>query len=63
MPMPMQATMPSSHPSYVPMWRGVKVAYVLIGMCVFPLAIGGYWAYGNLVSVLFPIGKEPFVYL
>ena len=65
MTFPMHATMPSSlkNPAYVLMWRGAKVAYVLIGLYVFLLAIRGYWAYGNLVSVLFPIGKEPFVYL
>lgn len=46
--------MPSTlkHPSYVPMWRGVKFAYLLIAMCLFPIAIGGFWAYGNLVSSL-----------
>lgn len=48
----LQATMPSSekHPSTVPMWKGVKVSYTLIAMCLFPLTIGGYWAYGQLVS-------------
>lgn len=46
-----QATMPSTfkHPAHVPMWRGAKVAYLLIAMCLFPVAIGGFWAYGNLV--------------
>eukprot|EP00252_Welwitschia_mirabilis_P006898 TRINITY_DN1784_c0_g1_i1.p1 TRINITY_DN1784_c0_g1~~TRINITY_DN1784_c0_g1_i1.p1 ORF type:complete len:540 (-),score=25.32 TRINITY_DN1784_c0_g1_i1:523-2142(-) len=46
-----QATMPSSlkHPAHIPMWRGAKVAYVLIAMCLFPIAIGGYWAYGVLM--------------
>ncbi|PIN25726.1 Amino acid transporter [Handroanthus impetiginosus] len=46
-----QATMPSSekHPSSVPMWRGVKGAYLIVAMCLFPLAIGGYWAYGHLI--------------
>ncbi|KAL6963637.1 hypothetical protein U1Q18_034644 [Sarracenia purpurea var. burkii] len=46
-----QATMPSSekHPSRVPMWKGVKFAYLLVAMCLFPLAIGGYWAYGHLI--------------
>ncbi|KAM1047568.1 hypothetical protein ACFX13_027483 [Malus domestica] len=46
-----QATMPSSekHPSHVPMWRGVKVSYSIIAACLFPLAIGGYWAYGHLI--------------
>ncbi|XP_057963002.1 lysine histidine transporter-like 8 [Malania oleifera] len=46
-----QATMPSSekHPSHVPMWRGVKFAYLIIAACLFPLAIGGYWAYGHMI--------------
>ncbi|KAG7971529.1 hypothetical protein I3843_07G139000 [Carya illinoinensis] len=46
-----QGTMPSNAkcPSRVPMWRGVKFAYAIIAMCLFPIAIGGYWAYGNLI--------------
>ncbi|XP_031104150.1 lysine histidine transporter-like 8 [Ipomoea triloba] len=46
-----QSTMPSSmkHPSSLPMWRGVKVSYLIISCCLFPLAVGGYWAYGNLM--------------
>ncbi|GJZ79691.1 lysine histidine transporter-like 8 protein [Tanacetum coccineum] len=46
-----QATMPSNekHPSTIPMWKGVRASYTLIGMCVFPLSIGGFWAYGNLI--------------
>ncbi|GAB2291367.1 Lysine histidine transporter-like 8, variant 2 [Dionaea muscipula] len=46
-----QATMPSTfkHPARVPMWNGAKVAYVLIAACLFPIAIGGYWAYGDLM--------------
>lgn len=31
------------------MWKGVKVAYAIIAMCLFPLAIGGYWAYGHMI--------------
>lgn len=48
--------MPSSekNPSHVPMWKGVKVAYAIIGMCLFPLAIGGYWAYGHMVRNIYP---------
>lgn len=48
-----QATMPSTfkHPAHVPMWRGAKVAYFLIAMCLFPVAIGGFWAYGNQIPV------------
>uniref|UniRef100_A0A0E0FCA2 Amino acid transporter transmembrane domain-containing protein n=1 Tax=Oryza meridionalis TaxID=40149 RepID=A0A0E0FCA2_9ORYZ len=36
-----QATMPSTfkHPAHVPMWRGAKVAYALIAMCLFPVAV------------------------
>ncbi|KAL9231875.1 hypothetical protein vseg_007040 [Gypsophila vaccaria] len=46
-----QGTMPSSekHPSRVPMWKGVKLAYLIIAACLYPLSIGGYWAYGNLI--------------
>ncbi|ERM96412.1 hypothetical protein AMTRI_Chr09g35870 [Amborella trichopoda] len=46
-----QATMPSTlkHPAHVPMWRGVKVGYVLVAACLFPLAIGGFWSYGHLI--------------
>ncbi|MCI41839.1 lysine histidine transporter-like 8-like, partial [Trifolium medium] len=46
------ATMPSTfkHPARVPMWKGAKVAYFFIAMCLFPMAIGGFWAYGNQVS-------------
>nr|XP_043614033.1 lysine histidine transporter-like 8 isoform X2 [Erigeron canadensis] len=46
-----QATMPSSekHPSRIPMWKGVKASYTLIAASLFPLAIGGYWAYGQLI--------------
>ncbi|XP_030515522.1 lysine histidine transporter-like 8 [Rhodamnia argentea] len=46
-----QGTMPSNEkkPSHVPMWRGVKVAYLIVALCLFPLAIGGYWAYGHKI--------------
>ncbi|XP_042507185.1 lysine histidine transporter-like 8 isoform X2 [Macadamia integrifolia] len=49
-----QGTMPSTqkHPSQVPMWKGVKFAYLLIAMCLYPLAIAGYWAYGNLLRTM-----------
>lgn len=45
--------MPSSEkqPSRVPMWNGVKVSYTIILMCLFPLAIGGYWTYGQMVRL------------
>ncbi|XP_062177347.1 lysine histidine transporter-like 8 isoform X2 [Alnus glutinosa] len=46
-----QGTLPSSskHPSYKRMWKGVIVSYILIAMCQFPLAIAGFWAYGNQI--------------
>ncbi|XVE67237.1 hypothetical protein DITRI_Ditri08aG0144000 [Diplodiscus trichospermus] len=46
-----QGTLPSSssHPSRKPMWRGVMVSYAIIAMCLFPLAIVGFWAYGNQI--------------
>ncbi|XP_028765516.1 lysine histidine transporter-like 8 [Neltuma alba] len=49
-----QGTLPSDtdRPSHLAMWRGVKFAYLIIASCVLPLAIGGYWAYGNLVTML-----------
>ena len=44
--------MPSNpkRPSQEPMWRGVIVSCSIIAACLFPLAIAGYWAYGNRVS-------------
>lgn len=50
----LQGTMPSStkSPSRLPMWKGVKFAYLIIAMCLYPLAIGSYWAYGNLVRCI-----------
>lgn len=49
--------MPSTfkHPAHVPMWKGAKVAYFFIAMCLFPVAIGGFWAYGNQVSINFSL--------
>ncbi|XP_061345045.1 lysine histidine transporter-like 8 [Gastrolobium bilobum] len=46
-----QGTMRSDakQPSRLAMWRGVMFAYLVIALCLFPLAIGGYWAYGNLI--------------
>jgi hypothetical protein len=44
-----QATIPftKERPSKVPMWKGVVVAYIVVTICYFPVAIIGYWAYGN----------------
>ncbi|XP_027361347.1 lysine histidine transporter-like 8 [Abrus precatorius] len=47
-----QGTLPSDfkETSKEPMRRGVSISYVFIAMCVFPLAIAGFWAYGNQAS-------------
>lgn len=55
-----QATIPSTpeKPSKGPMWRGVKVAYLVVALCYFPVAIAGYWVYGNDVkdNILMSLG-------
>ncbi|KAL5991148.1 Lysine histidine transporter 1 [Asimina triloba] len=47
-----QATIPSSpaKPSKKPMWKGVVVAYIIVALCYFPVALVGYWAFGNSVE-------------
>ncbi|KAK7260768.1 hypothetical protein RIF29_27065 [Crotalaria pallida] len=47
-----QATIPSTpeKPSKGPMWRGVIVAYVVVALCYFPVALIGYWMFGNAVD-------------
>jgi len=47
-----QATIPSTkeRPSKIPMWKGVVLAYIVVAICYFPVAIIGYWAYGNQVA-------------
>lgn len=47
-----QATIPSTpeKPSKKPMWRGVVVAYLVVAICYFPVALIGYWAFGNVVD-------------
>lgn len=32
------------------MWKGVVVAYIFVAICYFPLAIIGYYIYGNSVD-------------
>ncbi|KAJ6403036.1 hypothetical protein OIU84_015033 [Salix udensis] len=46
-----QGTLPTSltNPSKRTMWRGVSVSYMIIAMCQFPLAIAGFWVYGNKI--------------
>ncbi|KAF8028281.1 hypothetical protein BT93_E1017 [Corymbia citriodora subsp. variegata] len=47
-----QATIPSTpeKPSKGPMWRGVIVAYIVVAFCYFPVALIGYWMFGNSVD-------------
>ncbi|KAF5479769.1 hypothetical protein F2P56_000561 [Juglans regia] len=47
-----QATIPSTpeKPSKGPMWRGVVVAYIVVALCYFPVALIGYWVFGNEVE-------------
>lgn len=47
-----QATIPSTpeKPSKGPMWRGVVVAYIVVALCYFPVALVGYWMFGNTVD-------------
>ncbi|CAN6464183.1 unnamed protein product [Victoria cruziana] len=47
-----QATIPSTpeKPSKKPMWKGVIFAYITVAICYFPVALVGYWAFGNNVA-------------
>ncbi|KAG6757226.1 hypothetical protein POTOM_037532 [Populus tomentosa] len=47
-----QATIPSTpeKPSKKPMWRGAFLAYVVVAICYFPVALIGYWFFGNSVE-------------
>ncbi|KAL3720374.1 hypothetical protein ACJRO7_005225 [Eucalyptus globulus] len=47
-----QATIPSTpeKPSKGPMWRGVIVAYIVVALCYFPVALIGYWMFGKSVE-------------
>ncbi|XP_030471800.2 lysine histidine transporter-like 6 [Syzygium oleosum] len=47
-----QATIPSTPetPSKVPMWKGVVGAYLVNAVCYFPVALIGYWAFGQDVD-------------
>ncbi|XP_062109533.1 lysine histidine transporter 2-like [Humulus lupulus] len=47
-----QATIPSTpeNPSKKPMWRGVVVAYIVVALCYFPVALVGYYVFGNSVD-------------
>lgn len=47
-----QATIPSTpeKPSKGPMWKGVIVAYIVVALCYFPVALIGFYIFGNEVS-------------
>ncbi|KAJ8758927.1 hypothetical protein K2173_002706 [Erythroxylum novogranatense] len=47
-----QATIPSTpeKPSKIAMWRGVVVAYIIVALCYFPVALIGYYYFGNSVD-------------
>ncbi|KAL8547049.1 hypothetical protein ACS0TY_006682 [Phlomoides rotata] len=50
--MEIQASMPSTptKPSKGPMWKGVIVAYIIVSLCYFPVALVGFWIFGNEVK-------------
>jgi amino acid permease len=56
-----QATIPSTpeKPSKKPMWKGVIVAYIVVALCYFPVALIGYWAFGRVVddNILITLSK------
>lgn len=37
------------------MWRGVLISYLIITICILPLAISGFWAYGNKVKLYYSL--------
>ncbi|KAL9317868.1 hypothetical protein ACSQ67_014385 [Phaseolus vulgaris] len=47
-----QATIPSTpeKPSRIPMWHGAIGAYFVNAICYFPVAVIGYWAFGQAVD-------------
>jgi amino acid permease len=47
-----QATIPSTpeKPSKGPMWKGVIFAYIVVALCYFPVALVGYYIFGNSVT-------------
>ncbi|XP_050207494.1 lysine histidine transporter 2-like [Mercurialis annua] len=60
-----QATIPSTPevPSKKPMWKGVVVAYIIVAVCYFPVAMIGYWYLGNTVEDNILISLEKPVWL
>ncbi|XP_050234812.1 lysine histidine transporter 1-like [Mercurialis annua] len=56
-----QATIPSTPevPSKVPMRKGVIAAYIIVALCYFPVALIGYYVYGNAIedNILISLNK------
>ncbi|KAG6421583.1 hypothetical protein SASPL_118140 [Salvia splendens] len=48
-----QGTLPSNQkqPSKKTMWSAVKISTILSILCIYPIAIVGYWAYGDKMPV------------
>ncbi|KAL9265076.1 Lysine histidine transporter-like 8-like protein [Drosera capensis] len=46
-----EGTLPSSstHPPSKTMWRARTTSYIVVALCVFSIAIGGFWAYGTQI--------------
>ncbi|KAK7343900.1 hypothetical protein VNO77_13006 [Canavalia gladiata] len=55
-----QATIPSTpeKPSKIPMWHGAIGAYFINAICYFPVALVGYWAFGQAVDDNVLVGLE-----
>ncbi|VVA96027.1 unnamed protein product [Arabis nemorensis] len=47
-----QATIPSTpeNPSKRPMWKGAIVAYIIVAVCYFPVALAGFHTFGDNVQ-------------
>ncbi|XP_044504083.1 lysine histidine transporter 1-like [Mangifera indica] len=60
-----QAKIPSSpeKPSKSTMWKGVVVAYIVVALCYFPVAVIGYWEFGNTVEQNILLSLEKPVWL
>uniref|UniRef100_A0A2N9G8B5 Amino acid transporter transmembrane domain-containing protein n=1 Tax=Fagus sylvatica TaxID=28930 RepID=A0A2N9G8B5_FAGSY len=61
-----QASIPSTpeKPSKGPMWKGVLVAYIVVALCYFPVALIGFWMFGNAVedNILISLQKPNMAY-
>ncbi|XP_021736260.1 lysine histidine transporter-like 2 [Chenopodium quinoa] len=60
-----QATIPSTpdKPSKIAMWKGSLLAYIIIGLCDFPVAFVGYLVFGRFVDDNLMISLEKPIWL